>query len=204
MAQRGDPGLRTHDPPGEALIASADLSGTNTRRVKRALGALFKGAVGKDVVSLAWAGRTRTAAKRELSMVLLPSRQVTRRQASRGKVSANCLQRLVGAQHPGEWQRLGGHARSRFFREQLLARRPQAGGGLDAHNIAKTELGDARAKHGIIAIPGFGEHDWRADAGGFCSTQLLKRDLRLGLKHHLVGHPGLCASLGIIGPFLRQ
>jgi transposase-like protein len=31
----------------EALIASAYLSGTNTRRVKRALGALFKGAVGK-------------------------------------------------------------------------------------------------------------------------------------------------------------
>jgi transposase-like protein len=38
----------------EALIASAYLSGTNTRRVKRALGALFKGAVGKDVVSRAW------------------------------------------------------------------------------------------------------------------------------------------------------
>ncbi|MBV8458021.1 MAG: transposase, partial [Acetobacteraceae bacterium] len=35
----------------EALIASAYLAGTNTRRVKRALGALFKGAVGKDVVS---------------------------------------------------------------------------------------------------------------------------------------------------------
>ena len=38
----------------EALIASAYLSGTNTRRVKRALGALFKGAVGKDVVSRTW------------------------------------------------------------------------------------------------------------------------------------------------------
>jgi len=38
----------------EALIASAYLSGTNTRRVKRALGALFKGAIGKDVVSRAW------------------------------------------------------------------------------------------------------------------------------------------------------
>jgi len=38
----------------EALIASAYLAGTNTRRVKRALGALFKGAVGKDVVSRAW------------------------------------------------------------------------------------------------------------------------------------------------------
>ena len=31
----------------EALIASAYLSGTNTRRVKRALGALFKGAVAR-------------------------------------------------------------------------------------------------------------------------------------------------------------
>ena len=38
----------------EALIASVYLSGTNTRRVKRALFALFKGAVSKDVVSRAW------------------------------------------------------------------------------------------------------------------------------------------------------
>ena len=38
----------------EALIAGAYLAGTNTRRVKRALGALFRGAVGKDVVSRAW------------------------------------------------------------------------------------------------------------------------------------------------------
>jgi len=38
----------------EALIAGAYLSGTNTRRVKRALTALFGGAVGKDVVSRTW------------------------------------------------------------------------------------------------------------------------------------------------------
>lgn len=38
----------------EALIASVYLSGTNTRRVKRALVALFKGAVSKDVISRAW------------------------------------------------------------------------------------------------------------------------------------------------------
>jgi transposase-like protein len=38
----------------EGLIASAYLAGTNTRRVKRALAALFKGAVGKDVVSRVW------------------------------------------------------------------------------------------------------------------------------------------------------
>jgi putative transposase len=38
----------------DALIASAYLAGTNTRRVKRALAALFRGAVGKDVVSRTW------------------------------------------------------------------------------------------------------------------------------------------------------
>jgi transposase-like protein len=38
----------------EALIAGAYLSGTNTRRVRRALGALFKGAVSKDMVSRTW------------------------------------------------------------------------------------------------------------------------------------------------------
>ena len=37
----------------EALIAGAYLSGTNTRRVKRALAALFGGAVGKDVAQTA-------------------------------------------------------------------------------------------------------------------------------------------------------
>src|SRR5271156_4942818 len=38
----------------DALIASAYLSGTNTRRVKRALAAVFAGPVGKDVVSRTW------------------------------------------------------------------------------------------------------------------------------------------------------
>ena len=38
----------------EALIASVYLAGTNTRRVKQALFGLFRGAVGKDVVSRAW------------------------------------------------------------------------------------------------------------------------------------------------------
>jgi transposase-like protein len=38
----------------EALIAAVYLTGTNTRRVKRALFGLFEGAVSKDVVSRAW------------------------------------------------------------------------------------------------------------------------------------------------------
>jgi transposase-like protein len=38
----------------DALIASAYLSGTNTRRVKRVLASLFADGVGKDVVSRVW------------------------------------------------------------------------------------------------------------------------------------------------------
>ncbi len=38
----------------DALIASTYLAGTNTRRVRRALVALFGGAVGKDTVSRVW------------------------------------------------------------------------------------------------------------------------------------------------------
>ena len=38
----------------DALIASTYLAGTNTRRVRRALAALFDGTVGKDVVSRTW------------------------------------------------------------------------------------------------------------------------------------------------------
>jgi transposase-like protein len=38
----------------DALIASVYLSGANTRRVRRALAALFEGAIGKDIVSRTW------------------------------------------------------------------------------------------------------------------------------------------------------
>jgi len=38
----------------DALIASTYLSGTNTRRVRRALTTLFRGAVSKDIVSRVW------------------------------------------------------------------------------------------------------------------------------------------------------
>ncbi len=38
----------------DALIASSYLAGTNTRRVRRALAALFGGTIGKDTVSRTW------------------------------------------------------------------------------------------------------------------------------------------------------
>jgi putative transposase len=48
------PASRRRTKRADALIAGAYLAGTNTRRVRRALAALFGGAVGKDVVSRVW------------------------------------------------------------------------------------------------------------------------------------------------------
>src|SRR5580693_1526556 len=48
------PAYQRRTKRADALIAGAYLSGTNTRRVRRALAALFGGAVGKDTVSRTW------------------------------------------------------------------------------------------------------------------------------------------------------
>ena len=48
------PAYQRRTKQADALIAGAYLSGTNTRRVRRALAALFGAAVGKDTVSRVW------------------------------------------------------------------------------------------------------------------------------------------------------
>jgi transposase-like protein len=48
------PAYQRRTKRADALIAGAYLAGTNTRRVRRALAALFDGAVGKDIVSRVW------------------------------------------------------------------------------------------------------------------------------------------------------
>ena len=54
MAPRVAAPLRPDDQAGRSPDRGAHLAGTNTRRVKRALAALFGGAVGKDAVSRTW------------------------------------------------------------------------------------------------------------------------------------------------------
>ena len=48
------PAYQCRTKAADALIAGAYLAGTNTRRVRRALRAVFAGEVGKDVVSRTW------------------------------------------------------------------------------------------------------------------------------------------------------
>jgi putative transposase len=47
-------GYQRRTKAADALIAGAYLAGTNTRRVRRALNAVFAGEIGKDVVSRTW------------------------------------------------------------------------------------------------------------------------------------------------------
>ncbi len=55
MAIKGSAALPAADQDSRSVVRIGFyLSGTNTRRVKRALFALFKGAASKDVVSRAW------------------------------------------------------------------------------------------------------------------------------------------------------
>src|SRR3954454_8639594 len=54
MAQCRAAALRPADAPTRGTDCGAYLAGTNTRRVQRALAALFRGTVGKDVVSRTW------------------------------------------------------------------------------------------------------------------------------------------------------
>src|SRR4029450_11073192 len=48
------PAYPRRTPQADALIAGPYLSGTNTRRVRRALAAVFGGTIGKDIVSRTW------------------------------------------------------------------------------------------------------------------------------------------------------
>jgi putative transposase len=48
------PAYQRRTTPADALIAGSYLAGTNTRRVRRALAAVFGGAVSKDTVSRVW------------------------------------------------------------------------------------------------------------------------------------------------------
>ena len=91
-----------------SLIASTDLAGTNTRRVKRALGALFKGAVGKDVVSRTWRrvksdweGWNRRSLREEGIVRLIMDGTVARVRLDR-QATSTLLLVVLGIRHDGQ------------------------------------------------------------------------------------------------------
>ncbi|MBV8590948.1 MAG: transposase [Acetobacteraceae bacterium] len=94
----------------EALIASTYLAGTNTRRVKRALAALFKSTVGKDVVSRVWrkvktdweAWTRRDLANEDIVRLILDG-SVVRVRLDRRATNISLLVVLGRSWHPPRW-----------------------------------------------------------------------------------------------------
>jgi putative transposase len=92
----------------DALIASAYLAGTNTRRVRRALGTLFAGAIGKDTVSRVWrkvksdwdAWNARALADEPIVRLVLDGTVV--RVRLDGKATAVCLLVALGVRTDGQ------------------------------------------------------------------------------------------------------
>jgi putative transposase len=92
----------------DALIAGCYLAGTNTRRVRRALGALFGGAVGKDTVSRVWrkvktdwdAWNTRSLAEEPIVRLILDG-TVVRVRLDRKATSVSLLV-VVGVRADGQ------------------------------------------------------------------------------------------------------
>ena len=64
--------------------------------------------------------------------------------------------------------------------------------------------GDVGAQLRIAAIAGIHEDDPAWQAGFGSRTDLIERNLGLGLEGHLLGHTGLLAPGWIIRPLLRQ
>jgi putative transposase len=91
-----------------ALIASTYLAGTNTRRVRRALAALFGGAVGKDTVSRVWrkvktdwdAWNTRSLAEEPIVRLILDG-TVVRVRLDRKATSISLLV-VIGVREDGQ------------------------------------------------------------------------------------------------------
>jgi putative transposase len=92
----------------DALIASAYLAGTNTRRVRRALAALFGGAISKDIVSRTWrkvktdweAWRRRALAEEPIVRLILDGTVV--RVRLDGKATAISMLVVLGVREDGQ------------------------------------------------------------------------------------------------------
>src|SRR3954471_18999928 len=95
-------------------------------------------------------------------------------------------------------------ARPGLGRQGRTALRPDRGVGQDPGDVTEPERGDVGAQLRIAAIAGIHEDDAARQAGSHCRTDLIERDLRLGLEGDRRGHAGLLAPGWIIRPLLWQ
>ena len=120
--------------------------------------------------------------------MLLPSGQVTVRQACPGKPQAtsqslHCKRLIAGL----PTQSRGPHAATRpgFGRQRRSPRRPHRGGRANADGVEHAQFGDACLKGGFITITSIGQHHAHGYTLAKRLTHLRQGDLGLGRE-------GLC------------
>src|SRR3954468_2350024 len=89
-------------------------------------------------------------------------------------------------------------------RQGRTALRPNRGVGQDPGDVTEPERGDVGAQLRIATIAGIHEDDAARQAGFGCRTELIERNLGLGLEGDFLRHAGLLAPGWIISPLLRQ
>jgi hypothetical protein len=76
--------------------------------------------------------------------------------------------------------------------------------GQDANHVEQPELLQPRLEVHVGAVAGIGQHHPRCHTLRQGGADLRQRELRLGLEHHLVRHPGLAPPLRVVRPALGQ
>src|SRR4051794_39502461 len=95
-------------------------------------------------------------------------------------------------------------ARPGLGRQGRTALRPDRGVGQDPGDVTEPERGDVGAQLRIAAITGIHEDHPAWQAGFGSRTDLIERNLGLGLEGDRLRHAGLLAPGWIISPLLRQ
>ena len=89
-------------------------------------------------------------------------------------------------------------------RQRPCARRPHRGVRHNAGDVGQPQRRDGRTQIGVGAIAGVHQHHAARQAGRTCPTQLLERDLWLGLEADLLGHTRLAPTGAVLRPVFRQ
>ena len=105
---------------------------------------------------------------------------------------------------PLQQARRSSHFPSGLRWQGLFTGFPDRHRALHADNILQLEFGKSVAKLGVDAVSRVSQNNATVQFGRNRRTDLIQRNVRLGLKLNLLGHFRLFPPLGILGPFLRQ
>src|SRR4051794_29169397 len=94
--------------------------------------------------------------------------------------------------------------RPRLGRQRCGPLRPNRGVGQDRGDVTEPERGDVGAQLRIATIAGIHEDDAARQAGFSSRTELIERNLGLGLEGDFLGHARRLAPRRIVSPLLRQ